>query len=243
MFRPLIALAAALSLSACAEITDPSGLSPETRALYASVQDGAITVPAVPDEYITEATARQEVNYAAPHAAGTIIVDPGAKRLYQLLGNGRAMRYVVGVARAGRGFSGNAVVSYQRDWPYWTPTANMVRRDPELYGPIKNGKPGGLDNPLGARALYLYRNGKDTLYRIHGTSEPKSIGMQASSGCIRMFNQDAMHLAANTPNGTRVIVLPQSQSGSWVDPADMPAPEPSEALTAGSNPLEDTSTL
>ncbi|QDC09352.1 L,D-transpeptidase [Oceanicola sp. D3] len=239
MFRPLLALAAALTLTACAEITDPSGLSEATRAKYAAVQDGDITVPAVPDEFLSEEIARKEVAYFAPHAPGTIIVDPGAKRLYQVLGDGRAMQYVIGVARAGRGFSGTANVAFQRDWPYWTPTANMVRRDPELYGPIRNGKPGGLDNPLGARALYLYRNGKDTLYRIHGTSEPKSIGMQASSGCIRMFNQDAMHLAANTPNGTRVIVLPESATGRWTGAAQDATPQ----TVASQNPLEDTSTL
>ncbi|SIN88488.1 L,D-transpeptidase [Vannielia litorea] len=236
MFRPLLLAVAALSLAACAEITDPTGLSPETRALYAPVQDGDILVPGVPDQYITEETARQEVAYFAPHAPGTIIVDPGAKRLYRLMGDNRAMRYVVGVAQAGRGFSGEANVAFQRDWPYWTPTANMVRRDPELYGPIRNGKPGGLENPLGARALYLYRNGRDTLYRIHGTSEPSSIGKQASSGCIRMFNQDAMHLAETTPNGTRVIVLPDSASGRWAAPAGTMG-------VAASNPLEDTSTL
>ncbi len=237
MLRPLLLTAAALALTACAEIADMTGtITPATRAMYAAVQDGDILVPAVPDQYLSEETARQEVAYFAPHAPGTIVVDPGAKRLYQLLGDNRAMRYVVGVAEEGRGFSGEAYVAFQRDWPYWTPTANMVRRDPELYGPIRNGKPGGLDNPLGARAMYLYRGGKDTLYRMHGTSEPASIGMQASSGCIRMFNQDAMHLAANTPNGTRVIVLPTSAAGRWA--------EPSGTVTATtSNPLEDTSTL
>ena len=231
-------LVAAAFLSGCANLPKQVFTSE-----YGAVRDAGYSLPRIPIEKVPSKYHRQVVKYDTKEKPGTIIVDPGAKRLYQLLGNGRAMRYVVGVARAGRGFSGNANVAFQRDWPYWTPTANMVRRDPELYGPIRNGKPGGLDNPLGARALYLYRNGRDTLYRIHGTSEPKSIGMQASSGCIRMFNQDAMHLAANTPNGTRVIVLPESRSGAWVDPADMPAPEPGEALTAGSNPLEDTSTL
>lgn len=218
MIRPFLAVAALAALSACSTLPI-GGLTPATRAMYAAVQDGDITVPAVPDQYITEETARHEVAYFAPQAAGTIVVDPAAKRLYHLLGDNRAMQYVVGVGAAGFGFSGESRVAFQRDWPYWTPTANMVRRDPELYGPIRNGKPGGLDNPLGARALYLYKGGRDTLYRIHGTSEPDSIGQAASSGCIRMFNQDAMHLAANVADGARVIVLGREETGKWSAPA------------------------
>ena len=151
MIRSLILLTAALALTGCAEIT--TGLSHATREMYAAVQDGDILVPAVPDQYITEETARQEVDYYAPHAPGTIVVDPAAKRLYHLQGGNRAMRYVVGVGAAGFGFSGENYVAFQRAWPYWTPTANMVRRKPELYGPVKNGKPGGPagKSPVGLR--------------------------------------------------------------------------------------------
>ncbi|ETX28577.1 hypothetical protein RISW2_05655 [Roseivivax isoporae LMG 25204] len=183
--------------------------------MYDAVEDNGRIVPAIEAEYLSEDKKRQEVTYLAPYSPGTIVVDPGAKRLYRLLGNDRAMRYTVAVGAAGYGFSGQATVAYTRAWPNWTPTQNMLRREPEKYERYAAGVEGGLDNPLGARALYLYRNGRDTYYRIHGTPSPWTIGHDASSGCIRMFNQDAIHLAANVDKGARVIVLPREDRGKW----------------------------
>jgi lipoprotein-anchoring transpeptidase ErfK/SrfK len=120
-----------------------------------------------------------------------------------------AMRYGVGVGKAGFGWSGRAVIQYKRKWPRWTPTDNMIARDPELEQ-WRDGMEPGLTNPLGARALYLFENGRDTLYRIHGTNEPWSIGQAMSSGCIRLLNQDIIDLYNRIPNGNPVLVKDSS---------------------------------
>ncbi|GGG71119.1 hypothetical protein GCM10011415_18640 [Salipiger pallidus] len=239
--RPVLALVAAASLlSACAvapEMSNPATtLTEETRAMYAATVDNGIEVPAIEDKYLSEARKRQLVEYHAPHPAGTIVVDPGAKYLYHVQDGETAMRYLVAVGEQGRGFSGTATVAFQRDWPYWTPTKNMLRRDPETYGPVKNGLPGGLENPLGARALYLYRNGKDTLYRIHGTPSPWTVGHATSSGCIRMFNQDSIYLADQVSNGARVIVLPVSEAGKWT-PGGIVTPDTTPDGTTEGTPV------
>ncbi|MEM1288630.1 MAG: L,D-transpeptidase [Pseudomonadota bacterium] len=148
----------------------------------------------------------QTVNYSTQHAAGTIIVDPHNHFLYLVEGNGKARRYGVGVGRAGFGWSGTATIQRKAEWPRWTPPAAMIRRQPELE-PWRNGMPGGIDNPLGARALYLYQGGRDTLYRIHGTNEPWTIGHSMSSGCIRMRNEDVEDLYTRVRIGARVVVL------------------------------------
>ncbi len=219
--RSILAVIALLSLAACGATGPdtmralPAGVfvSAETRAMYGAVQDGDILVPAVAAEYLSEEKKRQIVDYPTSEAPGTIIVDPYSRYLYHIRDGGKAMRYSVAVGAAGYGFSGNASVAYARDWPGWTPTMNMIRQQPEKFAQYAAGVAGGLENPLGARALYLYRNGKDTYYRIHGTPSPWTIGHQASSGCIRMFNQDVMHLASQVRNGARVRVLTKSESG------------------------------
>ena len=136
---------------------------------------------------------------------GTIIVDPKAHFLYRALGNRQAMRYGVGVGRAGFAWSGEAEIGMKRRWPRWVPPKEMVDRDKRAKK-WANGQPGGPDNPLGARALYLYSGGKDTLYRIHGTNEPQSIGKSVSSGCVRMLNEDVAELFDKVKIGTQVIV-------------------------------------
>lgn len=221
-FRPLIALTALAFLAACAMPPSdvPGQIGAETRAMYAAVEDDGREIPAVPDKYLSEAGKRQLVPYYAPYPAGTIVVDPGGRHLYHIQGDETAMRYLVAVGAAGYGFAGEATIPFQRDWPYWTPTKNMLKRDPETYGPVRNGLPGGLDNPLGARALYLYRNGRDTLYRIHGTSSPWTIGHATSSGCIRLFNQDIIHLAEQVEPGTKVVVLRKEEAGKWTSPPE-----------------------
>ncbi len=152
---------------------------------------------------------RQLVGYDGMEEAGVIIVDPEHRFLYLVVGDGSAVRYGVGVGRAGFAWSGDAVVGMKRRWPRWVPPEDMVYRDARAEKWV-NGMPGGPENPLGARALYLYANGQDTLYRIHGTNEPGSIGKAMSSGCIRMLNQDVADLFDQVPKGARVVVLPSS---------------------------------
>lgn len=147
----------------------------------------------------------QEVNIRRDLPAGEVHVVPRTHYVYFTLGNGRALRYGCAVGRDGLQFKGPATVGRKAEWPSWTPTANMIRREPEVYAKFAGGMPGGPDNPLGARALYLYRGGRDTLFRIHGTSQPRSIGLSVSSGCIRMYNTHVTDLYERVPMGTRVV--------------------------------------
>jgi len=146
------------------------------------------------------------VNYSGRQWPGTIIVDTQARQLYLVLQGGKAMRWGCAVGRDGFRWAGLADVGRKVMWPRWTPPKEMIARSPEK-AKWANGMPGGPDNPLGARALYLFQNCNDTLYRIHGTTEPLSIGKNASSGCIRMVNQDAVELYRRVPIGSRVVVL------------------------------------
>jgi lipoprotein-anchoring transpeptidase ErfK/SrfK len=149
---------------------------------------------------------RKEVSYFTFEKPGTIIIKTRERALYQVLGSGRAMRYLVAVGKEGFSWSGTARVGYKKVNPTWTPPAEMIERKPE-YAEWADGMPGGIpDNPLGVRALYLYQGKKDTLFRIHGTNSPSSIGTAASSGCIRMLNKEVIELYANTPVGTKVVV-------------------------------------
>ncbi|ESR24641.1 L,D-transpeptidase [Lutibaculum baratangense] len=175
-------------------------------AMYAAVPNERFPIPAVDLSRIDPRFYRQQVAYPTPEQPGTIVVDTNSKHLYLVQDGGRAMRYGVGVGRAGFGWSGTATIQRKATWPTWTPTGNMMERDPELRR-YAGGMEPGLDNPLGARALYLFKNGRDTLYRLHGTNEPWSIGKAMSSGCIRLLNQDAIDLYRRTPRGTRVVVL------------------------------------
>ncbi len=216
-FRSALALLSVLVLAACGggagpAAMAPSGPPPEVVARYQAVQDGNYLIPAVDPGYLTGGNARQTVPYNGPDAPGTIVVDPHARVLYFVEKGGTATRYGIAVGREGRGFTGSAVIGRKAEWPGWTPTANMVRRDPEVYGPYAGGLPGGLDNPLGARALYLYRGGRDTYYRIHGTNNASTIGRATSAGCIRLFNQDILDLYERVPLGTPVKVRTREES-------------------------------
>ncbi|WP_137390886.1 L,D-transpeptidase [Rhodoligotrophos defluvii] len=148
---------------------------------------------------------RQVVSYTGPESPGTIIIDTRQRFLFFVLPGGQAVRYGVGVGREGFSWSGEAVVERKQEWPRWFPPAEMIARDPKLE-PYRNGMDGGPENPLGARALYLYKDGKDTLFRIHGTAQPWSIGQNVSSGCIRLLNEDIIDLYERVPIGTTVIV-------------------------------------
>lgn len=143
-------------------------------------------------------TPRQVVTYNGRHAPGTIVISTEERRLYFILPDGKAIRYGVGVGRDGFSWSGTQRVSMKREWPTWTPPASMLKRRPDL----PRFMPGGPDNPMGARALYL----GNTLYRIHGSNEPETIGQAVSSGCIRMMNEDVIDLYARVNVGARVVV-------------------------------------
>ena len=149
---------------------------------------------------------REIVDFSSSEKPGTIIVKTRERALYQVLPDGRAKRYLVAVGKEGFAWSGTARIGMKRKNPTWTPPAEMIKRTPK-YAKWKNGMPGGIpENPLGVRALYLFDGGGDTMYRIHGTNAPSSIGTAASSGCIRMLNREVVELFDNTPVGTKVIV-------------------------------------
>ncbi|EAQ27569.1 MULTISPECIES: L,D-transpeptidase [unclassified Roseovarius] len=154
--------------------------------------------------------APQEVSFDPVYQPGQLIVLPRAHFLYFVTAPGRARRYGVGVGKAGLEFTGTATISVKKEWPTWRPTDEMIEREPRTYGRFKDNdyvQPGGSDNPLGSRALYLFQNGRDTYYRIHGTTQPSSIGQSVSNGCIRMINEHVQDLYARVPIGTVVTVL------------------------------------
>lgn len=146
---------------------------------------------------------RQLVKYPSDEPQGTVVVDTKNHHLYVIFENGTALRYGVGVGRDGFQWFGRATVDRRALWPDWTPPPEMLKRKPELPRHMS----GGPDNPMGARALYLYRDGRDLGYRLHGTNEPWSIGSDGSSGCIRMLTEDIMDLYQRCPIGTKVLVL------------------------------------
>ncbi|MFC6446628.1 L,D-transpeptidase [Shinella zoogloeoides] len=167
------------------------------------IPDQPFDIPLVDKSLIPVRFHRQSVPYTGREAAGTILINKRERFLYYIEGGGRAVRYGIAVGRDGQRWTGEAVVGRMARWPSWTPTANMRRRNPNLPQRVA----GGPQNPLGARAIYLYRDGRDTLFRIHGTNEPWSIGNAASSGCIRMLNEHVLELFGTVRNGARVIVL------------------------------------
>jgi len=170
---------------------------------------GCATRPAQP---VTYGPTQKLVTYVTRERPGTIVVDPANHFLYAVQKGGEAVQYEVGVGKEGYGWSGLATVHDKQEWPDWYPTRDILDRKPEIRQymvPLKSGygMHGGPDNPLGARALYLWQGKTDTLYRIHGTNEPESIGHDVSAGCIRMRNEDVIDLYERTSVGTKVIVL------------------------------------
>ncbi|WP_375463118.1 L,D-transpeptidase [uncultured Methylobacterium sp.] len=179
---------------------------------YAAIADDAFPVAAFNWKKTSPAFLRQEIAYTGSYEPGTIVIDPRAHQLTLVQANGRARRYGVGVGKQGFSWSGTATVNLKQAWPDWYPPREMIARTPKLAGevdalPSGVGVPGGSRNPLGARAMYLWQGNKDTLFRIHGTLEPGSIGHSVSSGCIRMINQDAIDLFSRVSVGTKVVVL------------------------------------
>jgi len=151
---------------------------------------------------------RQVVQFRTAEKPGTIIIDGDRHFLYLVQPNFQAIRYGIGVGRDGFGWAGIVKIGRMQEWPTWTPPPEMIERDPEA-AKWKDGMPGGPDNPLGARAMYLYVGNQDSIYRIHGTNEPWTIGLNISSGCIRLNNDDVADLYSRVEVGAKVIVLMQ----------------------------------
>ena len=152
----------------------------------------------------------QEVSIKRSFSVGQLLILPRSHYLYFVTAPGKALRYGVGVGKAGLEFTGTATIDVKKEWPTWRPTDEMIERDPSAYRRFignTEAQPGGPDNPLGARALYLFQNGKDTYFRIHGTTQPNSIGRSVSNGCIRMLNEHVKDLYTRVPIGTVVTVL------------------------------------
>jgi lipoprotein-anchoring transpeptidase ErfK/SrfK len=212
ILRSALMIALLATLAACGKPQVSQAPIPPADPRYGEVLDGDVVIPAVERGYLLGQNARTEVAFTGADAPGTIVVDPYARVLYLVEDGGRALRYGIAVGREGRGFSGDATIRRKEVWPRWTPTANMVRTEPEVYAEYRAGLPGGLQNPLGARALYLYRGGRDTYYRIHGTNNSSTIGRATSAGCIRLFNQDAIDLFDRVDLGTYVHVRSWGES-------------------------------
>ena len=179
---------------------------------YAQMKDAGFNVPALKPGQVDAAFLRKSVAYSTKEAPGTIVVDPAKHYLYYVEAGGRATRYGIGVGREGFAWTGEATIRSKQEWPDWYPPKEMVERRPDLKHQLVElqsglGMHGGPGNPLGARAMYLWQGDKDTLFRIHGTNEPWTIGKSQSSGCIRMVNQDIVHLYTRASVKTPVIVL------------------------------------
>lgn len=198
------ALALVALLAACAD--PPAPAEPPAVDGYGQIEDGGHVIPAVPPSYIPPENRRTQVSYNGPEKPGTIVVDPHHKYLYFVEEGGTAQRYRIAVGKAGRDFRGSAYVGRKAEWPYWAPTKNMIRTMPEMYAELAGGMEPGPLNPLGARALYLYRGNRDTMYRIHGTGDYTSIGHATSAGCIRLYNHDILDLYERAESGQNVKV-------------------------------------
>ncbi|MGD0641892.1 MAG: L,D-transpeptidase [Roseiarcus sp.] len=173
-------------------VLSPAYASPGSSFLFTPASSGDSDRP------LASPVPRETVNYSGPYAPGTIVVSTSERRLYLVLPGGQALRYGVGVGRPGFTWAGVTHIANKREWPDWTPPAQMLRRRPDLPRHMA----GGIDNPLGARAMYL----AGTLYRIHGSNEPDTIGQAVSSGCIRMTNDDVIDLYGRASVGAQVIV-------------------------------------
>jgi lipoprotein-anchoring transpeptidase ErfK/SrfK len=194
-------ISGALALTGCATSGGSAFFGPS----YGSVTDAGYRLPSIPTEKVPLKYQRQEVNYSTKEKPGTIVVDTGARHLYFVLKNGKAMRYGIGVGKQGFEWRGTARIALKRAWPSWTPPKEMIKRRPDL-AKFASGMAPGLKNPLGARALYLFNKGGDSGYRLHGTPEWWSIGKAMSSGCIRLLNQDIIDLYKRADVGAKVIV-------------------------------------
>ncbi len=180
----------------------------ELSVMYGPVSDGGFLIPAVPYEQIDPRYYRQRVDDPTGEAPGTVVVDTPSRLLYVVEPGGTAMRYGVGIGRDGFSWQGDGVIHWRQTWPRWKPPNEMVARQPQLakYSIENGGMEPGLKNPLGARALYIFQNGEDTLYRLHGNPDWTSIGKAVSSGCVRLLNQDIIDLYSRVPAKAKIVV-------------------------------------
>jgi lipoprotein-anchoring transpeptidase ErfK/SrfK len=220
-----------LALSACTSTSEPPAgprVAPpadepafsggfDHAAIYSARVDAGFALPAIPYERVPARFRRQQVANTTGEAPGTMVVDTRDHFLYFTQPFGRAIRYGVGLGRAGFEWSGSGVIERKQEWPRWCPPEEMIGRQPELSrfrctqiprtNTWEGGQQGGLDNPLGARAHYIFQDGVDTLYRVHGSPEWWSIGTSVSSGCVRMINQDVIDLYDRVPVGAPIVVV------------------------------------
>jgi lipoprotein-anchoring transpeptidase ErfK/SrfK len=195
----------ALGLSGC--MSSEAKFRREAALFYGPVPDDKFPIPAMDLKKVDTKYLRRVVDYPSNEAPGTIIVDPKNYYVYRIEGNGKATRYGANVGRQGFLWSGEAYVGRKAEWPTWTPPPEMIKREPRA-AKYAGGMPGGPDNPLGARTLYLYQDGVYTLYTIYGSRYPETIGTNLTSGCTGLLTQDMIHLYDRTAVDTKVIVLP-----------------------------------
>lgn len=205
---------AATALSACTgssrrltlEQERMAAIPRDVRMMYAAMPQERFPVPAVNLQRLDPRYWRQIVPDPTGERPGTIVVNTDQRFLYVVRENRMAMRYGVGIGREGFAWSGHGYIGRKQEWPTWTPPAAMIEREPELEQ-YRNGMEPGLENPLGARALYIFADGRDTLYRLHGNPDETSIGRAVSSGCVRLLHQDVIDLYRRVPVGTDVVVV------------------------------------
>lgn len=206
----------ALSLAGCATTADTAtanrttsdtrSVPPDVALMYGAIHDDRFPIRASNMALVPERFWRQEVSDPTGEKPGTVVVDTTNRFLYHVRDSGRAMRYGVGIGAAGFEWSGRAHIAYKKAWPTWTPPSDMIKRHPELEI-YRHGMEPGPDNPMGPRALYIHKGNEDTLYRIHGNSDERTIGHAISSGCVRLLPQDIIHLYDNVRSGSPLLVV------------------------------------
>ncbi|MQW05261.1 L,D-transpeptidase family protein [Sinorhizobium meliloti] len=197
-----------MTLSKQVQSSSPISSDPELQARYAAFEDGGHFVPAIPYQNMDPKYYRQRVADPTGEKAGTVVVDTPNRFLYLVEEGGTAMRYGVGIGRDGFAWEGEGIIHWRQPWPRWKPPAEMIARQPELeiYSVANGGMDPGIMNPLGARALYIFQNRQDTLYRLHGSPEWQSIGKSVSSGCVRLINHDIVDLYGRVPYHAPIVV-------------------------------------
>jgi len=202
----LLALTPAAALAGTA--TEKASPNSAYAWLYKAKPRERFPLPAIDLKRVEEEFLRRRVLYHTTERPGTVVVDTKEKFLYLVLNDGTAIRYGVGLGRQGYSWTGRATIGWKQRWPTWTPPDEMVKRQPNLrkWSAGNGGMPPGPKNPLGARALYIIKDGKDTLYRIHGTPEYWTIGKSVSSGCVRMINQDVVDLYSRVRRKAEIVV-------------------------------------
>ncbi|MEL6747929.1 MAG: L,D-transpeptidase [Pseudomonadota bacterium] len=208
-----LASISALALAGCStgarrDLQAEAAAQARLAAMYGPRPDEKFPIPAVKLDRIDPQFYRQRVRYDTNYPPGTVLVDTNRFFLHLVEPDGMAMRYGVGLGRAGFEWSGGGHIAWRRTWPRWTPPAEMIAREPRLeqWSAANGGMEPGLRNPLGSRALYIFEGNQDTLYRLHGSLEERSIGKAVSSGCVRLLNQDVIDLYERVPKRARIIV-------------------------------------